>query len=117
MAYLKTGLLVTLVLCFASFRPFHHGWANYNQKDTLDYTGIIQEFSYENPHAIAKVKHKNKTWFVVLAPTSRMESRGVPVDKLTKGASIRVVGYPHKKIKTEMRAERIFVEGAKFELR
>lgn len=117
MTYLKTGLLVTLVLCFASFRPFHHGWANYNQKDTLDYTGIIQEFTYENPHATAKVKHKNKTWFVVLAPTSRMESRGVPVDKLTKGASLRVVGYPHKKIKTEMRAERIFVEGAKFELR
>lgn len=117
MVYLRNSLLVVFVLSFLSFRPLHHGWADYNQKDTLDYTGIVQEFTYENPHATARVKQKNKTWFVVLAPTSRMESRGVPIDQLKKGASVRVVGYPHKKIKGEMRAERIFVDGVKFELR
>ena len=117
MTYLKNCLPALFILLLFSYSPDHHGWANYNQKDTLDYTGVIEEFTYENPHATAKVKHRNKTWFVVLAPTSRMESRGVPVDKLKQGASLRVVGYPHKKIKNEMRAERIFVGGAKFELR
>ena len=117
MTYTRNSLLVMFVLCAISFSPLHHGWANYNQKDTLDYTGIVQEFTFENPHSTARVKNKNKTWFVVLAPTSRMQSREVPVDKLKKGASIRVVGYPHKKIKDEMRAERIFVDGVKFELR
>jgi hypothetical protein len=117
MTYLKICLLIMFVSGTLSFKPIHHGWADYNQTDTLDYTGTIQEFTYENPHATARVKQEKKTWFVVLAPTSRMESRGVPVDKLKKGASIRVVGYPHKKIKTEMRAERIYVDGTKYELR
>jgi len=105
-----------IVSCLA-FRAYHHGWANYDQSKTLDYTGTIESFKFENPHATARVKDKDKTWLVVLAPTSRMESRGVPTDKITKGSKLRVVGYPHKEIKDEMRAERIFVDGDKFELR
>jgi hypothetical protein len=109
-------MAIFLATTFA-FTPLHHGWSSYNQKKTLDYTGTIVSLKYENPHATARVKDKNKTWLVVLAPVSRMESRGVPKEKLVKGASIRVVGYPHKQIKDEMRAERIFVDGNKYELR
>jgi hypothetical protein len=36
---------------------------------------------------------------------------------IKKGSSLRVVGYPHKEIKDEMRAERIYVGDKKFELR
>jgi formylmethanofuran dehydrogenase subunit C len=36
---------------------------------------------------------------------------------LKKGATIQVVGYPHKEVGDEMRAERIFINGNKFELR
>jgi hypothetical protein len=84
-------VVVSIVLLAVSFKPFHHG--------------------------CARVKDKNKTWLVILAPTSRMESRGVPSDKIVKGSKLRVVGYPHKKIKDEMRAERIYVDNVKFELR
>lgn len=108
---------VSIFLLAVSFRPFHHGWANYDQKKTLDYTGTVEEFKLENPHASARVKDKNKTWLVILAPVSRMESRGVPSAKIVKGSKLRVVGYPHKTIKREMRAERIYVDNVKFELR
>jgi hypothetical protein len=115
----KWQLLVvaSLVLLAVSFKSFHHGWANYDQKKTLDYIGTVEEFKFENPHASAQVINKNKSWLVILAPTSRMESRGVPVDKIVKGSKLRVVGYPHKTVKDEMRAERIYVENEKFELR
>jgi hypothetical protein len=109
--------LAVLITTVSSFTLFHHGWANYDQTKTLDFTGTIESFKFENPHATARIKQENKTWFVVLAPTSRMESRGVPVDKLKKGTKVQVVGYPHKEIKDEMRAERIFVDGTKYELR
>jgi len=112
--FILAGLLFIVA---TSFSPDHHGWANYDQNKVLDFMGNIEEFTFENPHATAKVNDKKKTWFVVLAPTSRMQSRGVPVDKLKKGSSLRVVGYPHKEIKNEMRAERIFVDEDKFELR
>jgi hypothetical protein len=111
---LVLAISVFFALCFT---VLHHGWANYDQNKVLDYTGVIKESKYESPHALIKVKDKKKTWLVYLAPPSRMESRGVPLDGLEKGKSIRVVGYPHKEIKDEMRAERIFINGAKYELR
>jgi hypothetical protein len=46
-----------------------------------------------------------------------MEARGVSAGMLKEGSTIRVVGYPHKKIKDEMRAERIFINDTKYELR
>ena len=117
MIYLKSiCLLLTIVVCSA-FEPLHHGWANYDQEKTLDYKGTVQELVYENPHATAKVKDKNKVWTVILAPLTRMEARGLTADMIKKGTTIQVVGYPHKEIKDEMRAERIFVDGNKYELR
>ena len=46
-----------------------------------------------------------------------MTDRGLTEDMIQKGTEVRIVGYPHKTIKTEMRAERIYVEGEKYELR
>lgn len=117
MTYLKSICSMIIFLACMAFNPFHHGWSNYDQNKTLDYKGVIQESLYENPHASAKVKHRNKVWTVILAPVSRMEARGVTADMIKKGKTIQVVGYPHKEIKDEMRAERIFVDGTKYELR
>ena len=117
MAYLKnTSLLFTFLLCM-SFTSFHHGWANYNQEVVLDFKTTIEESVYENPHALAKVNYKKKLWTVYLAPTSRMTDRGLSADMIKKGSGVRIVGYPHKTIKTEMRAERIYIGDKKFELR
>ena len=117
MALLRNSIVVVLFCLCASFTVYHHGWADYDQEKALDYTGTVQEFTVVNPHAIAKVKEGKKTWTVVLAPTSRMQERGVPTDKLVKGNQVRVVGYPHKEVKDEMRAERIFIGNQKYELR
>ncbi|HKH62489.1 MAG TPA: DUF6152 family protein [Flavitalea sp.] len=117
MTYIKSICLVIAILVCSAFEPLHHGWANYDQEKTLDYKGTVQKLIYENPHATAKVKEKNKVWTVILAPLTRMEARGLNADMIKKGSTIQVVGYPHKEIKDEMRAERIFVNGEKYELR
>jgi hypothetical protein len=117
MIYLKNICLAMSLLFSVAFNPYHHGWANYDQEKTLDYKGTIQELAYENPHATAKVLQGKKVWTVILAPVTRMEARGVTADMIKKGTSVQVVGYPHKEIKDEMRAERIFVNGTKYELR
>ena len=64
-----------------------------------------------------KLEVEKKTWTVVLAPPSRMESRGLTKDLLKVGATASVVGYPHLKIKDEMRAERIIIDDKTTELR
>lgn len=117
MKYIKHLAVIATLLCCLSFAVFHHGWSSYDQTKTLDYKGTVQELKYENPHALATVKDKDKTWTVYLAPISRMEARGLNADMIKKGSTIRVVGYPHKEVKDEMRAERIYVGDKKFELR
>lgn len=112
----KIAAAALLIGCM-SFGVRHHGWSSYDQTKTLDYKGVIQTLKYENPHALATVKDKDKTWTVYLAPITRMEARGLNADMIAKGKTIRVVGYPHKEVKDEMRAERIYVGENKYELR
>ena len=117
MNHLKNiSLAIVCLLCF-SFTAFHHGWADYDQKKVLDFKTTIEESIYENPHALLKVKYNKQIWTVYLAPTSRMTTRGLTSDMIKKGAAVRLVAYPHKTKKTEMRAERIFVDSVKYELR
>jgi hypothetical protein len=106
-----------IILSFFSFVPLHHGWSNYDQTKTLNFTGKILEAGYESPHGMIKLEVKKKTWTVVLAPPTRMESRGLTKDMLKVGATATVVGYPHLKVKDEMRAERITIDNKTTELR
>lgn len=94
----------------------HHGWSSYQEKP-LTVDGTITASTYANPHGTAKVEVDGKTWEVVLAPTSRMQSRGLTEAMLQKGTKARIVGYAHKTISTEMRAERITIDGKTVELR
>jgi hypothetical protein len=113
----KQGALLLTVVSLFSFAPFHHGWSSYDQTKTLNFTGKILETGYESPHGMIKLEVKKKTWTVVLAPPSRMESRGLTKDMLKVGATATVVGYPHLKVKDEMRAERITIGDKTTELR
>lgn len=117
MAYLKNTSLALAVLLMVSFTVLHHGWSEYDQTKPLDFKTTIEESIYENPHVLAKVKYKKELITVFLAPTSRMTDRGLTADMIKKGTKVQLVAYPHKTDKNEMRAERIFVDGKKYELR
>src|SRR5687768_11440328 len=106
----KQFALLFIILSLFSFAPSHHGWSSYDQTKTLKFTGKILEMGYDNPHGMIKLQVEKKKWTVILAPPSRMESRGLTKDMLKVGATASVVGYPHLKIKDEMRAERITID-------
>ena len=96
----------------------HHGWSGYDANQTLDLTGTITAAGYEHPHGFIELEVPGKkVWFVVLAPPSRMENRGLPKGMLKPGTSATVVGYPSRNDPREMRAERITIEGKTVELR
>ena len=95
----------------------HHGWSEYDSTKTLNLTGVIKESGYEHPHGHVRLETPDKTWNVVLAPPSRMQSRGLPADALKPGRQATVVGYPNRNKPEEMRAERIVTNGKTVELR
>jgi hypothetical protein len=97
----------------------HHGWSEYDEKTPLTVAGTITESSYTNPHGTIKLRATDggKVWGVVLAPVSRMQTRGLTEVMLKPGTVVTVLGYQHRKVATEMRAENITVDKKKIELR
>ncbi len=94
----------------------HHGWSGY-ETEIRKVSGVIDSSSYSNPHASIRLKTPEKTWVVVLAPPSRMSNRGLTEEMLKAGKTVSVEGYAHKANTTEMRAERISIDGKSVELR
>jgi hypothetical protein len=95
----------------------HHGWSEYDSAKTLKLTGEIVESGYEHPHGFIRLAAPGKTWFVVLAPPSRMQNRGLQRDMLKPGGKVSVEGYANRSKPEEMRAERITAGGKTVELR
>jgi hypothetical protein len=115
---LTTALLLTPAAL--QFALAHHGWTGYDEQKTLTLTGVIREMGYENPHGYVNLQiddGKGKTWHAVLAPPSRMQTRGLAKEMLKVGSTATVVGYPNRTNPGELRAERITVEGKTTELR
>ena len=95
----------------------HHGWGSYDAVNPVTVEGPILTSKFENPHATITVRGKDKVWTVILAPPSRMITRGA-LEKLVKvGNTISAYGYPSTAEKDEMRAERIKTAGKTIEMR
>ena len=95
----------------------HHGWSGYDSTRELTLTGVIREAGYEHPHGHVRLEVSGKVWSVVLAPPTRMDRRGLPASMLRVGVTATVVGYPHRSVADELRAERITIDGKTVALR
>jgi len=94
----------------------HHGWTGYSE-EMQKLSGVIEQANYGNPHGSIQLKTGDKSWEVILAPPSRMTTRGLTQDMLKVGATATVEGYQSKTDEKEMRAERITIAGKTVELR
>lgn len=104
-----------LLLPVAAFA--HHGWSSYDADKTIKVSAPVSGVTWGNPHGTAKVAYQGKTWDVVLAPTTRMQARGLTQDMLVKAKSVTLEGYPRTDGTAEMRIERVTVGDKTVELR
>lgn len=109
--------IAMLTLLLAAQASAHHGWSEYNADQPLQLSGTIEESGYTHPHGYVRLKTADKTWLVVLAPPTRMQSRGLPNAALAKGNTATVVGYQNRTKPEELRAERITIGEKTTELR
>lgn len=113
----KPLVILAIAALLTGSAAAHHGWGSYDASKPVTVTGPILTSKYENPHATLTVRGSDKVWTVILAPTSRMTSRGAPTDFIAVGKTVAAYGYPSTVEKDEMRAERITVDGKAIELR
>jgi uncharacterized protein DUF6152 len=110
------GLAAAMVLIAAPAFA-HHGWSEYDSNKPVKLSGTVTEISYTYPHATVRLEVDGKRWLAVLAPPSRMSSRGIGGSDIKIGAQATVEGYPNREDASEMRAERITLDGKVYELR
>lgn len=113
--FLKSAALLTFVIAAPALA--HHGWSSYDATKTIRVTAPLSQVSWANPHGTAQVVWQKKPWRVVLAPTARMEARGLTRVMLASGKPVTLVGYPRRDGTAEMRIERVLAEGKTVELR
>ena len=95
----------------------HHGWSSYDETKPITLTGTFTELNWTNPHGTAKMRWQGETWDIILAPTGRMEARGLTEAEIAPGRKIGLTGYARRDGAAEMRIERIMVNGKTVELR
>jgi len=108
---------VGLALVLPAAASAHHGWGSYDAATTLRITGPLSNVEWRSPHGMAKIDYEGRTWDVVLAPTNRMEARGLTQAMLAPGTEVTLEGYPKSDGTAEMRIERITAAGKTVELR
>lgn len=109
------GLLLACTLAVPALA--HHGWGSYDADKVMRFDAALIEVHYRNPHAEVTVEHERQRWNAVLAPVSRMTTRGLPDGALAVGKTITIEGYPRSDGTRELRAERVVVDGKTIELR
>lgn len=109
--------LFACALFLSSAASAHHGWSRYDSQRPLTLTGTIVAMSYEQPHGTIEIEAEKKRWEVILAPPTRMQSRGLTREMLDSGTPVSVAGFPHRTDSDEMRAESITVAGKTIQLR
>jgi hypothetical protein len=112
-------LTTTAVLLAATTVPAlaHHGWGSYDSATVLTLSAPIVESNYAFPHSDIVIEAEGQLWHVILAPPSRMETRGIAPEELAVGAEVTVVGYPSTVEEGELRAETITLNGRTVQLR
>jgi hypothetical protein len=114
---IRACMIATVSLVLAAPAAAHHGWGSYDSGTVLKFQSAIVEIKYENPHGEIVVRYQGKNWTITLAPPFRMQNRNLPREKLIVGKVVGVEGYPSRVNAGELRAERITVDGAVYELR
>jgi hypothetical protein len=113
------ALLGLLALIALSATPAfaHHGWSEYDSSKPVKLSGTVTRISYAYPHATVNLDVAGKVWLAILAPPSRLSSRGLGNGDIKVGAQATVEGYPSRDDAAQMRAQRITLDGRVYELR
>jgi len=95
----------------------HHGWGGFDSSKVLDHTGPVARSTYANPHGTLFMVKDGEELTIELAPTSRMQARGLAEADVAAGKTVRVYAYQNRGNPKVYRAEWVEIAGRRVELR
>jgi hypothetical protein len=94
----------------------HHGWT-WAEDVNSELNGVIVAAKLGNPHGELTLEVGGARWTVEVGQPWRNERAGLKDDMLVKGVKLIVAGHRHVDPKKRIfKAERIFIDGRKFDL-
>ncbi|MCB4821942.1 DUF6152 family protein [Roseicella aerolata] len=113
----RFALAGILFLAIAPAALAHHGWSSFDREKVLDLTAPVIRSTYANPHGLLLLARDGVELTIELAPTSRLQARGLAPEDIAPGRVVRVHAYESTGNPRLFRAEWIEVEGRRIELR
>jgi hypothetical protein len=95
----------------------HHGWGGFDRSKVLDHSGPVARSTYANPHGTLFMAKDGQELTIELAPTSRMQARGLSAEDIAPGRTVRVYAYQNRGNPLVYRAEWVEAAGKRIELR
>jgi hypothetical protein len=95
----------------------HHGWGGFDTSKVLDHSGPVARSTYANPHGTLILMKDGEELVIELAPTSRMQARGLSAEDIAPGKTVRVYAYQNRGNSKVFRAEWVEVSGRRVQLR
>lgn len=105
-----------LALGASSAALAHHGWT-WAEDVNSELTGVVVAAKLGNPHGELTLDVAGAKWTVEVGQPWRNERAGLKDDMLAKGVKLTVAGHKHIDPKKRVfKAERVFIDGKKFDL-
>jgi hypothetical protein len=111
-------LVVCAAIATAASMPAiaHHGWA-WAEDGNSELAGVIVAAKLGNPHGELTLDVSGAKWIVEVGQPWRNERAGLKDEMLVKGVKLTVAGHRHIDPKKRVfKAERVFIDGKKFDL-
>ncbi|QCB44594.1 DUF6152 family protein [Hydrogenophaga sp. PAMC20947] len=94
----------------------HHGW-RWTDDGQFELTARVEKATLGNPHGVLIMDAEGSKWEVEVGQPWRNEQAGLSDSMLAKGATLTIVGKRSADAKEQrMKAERIIIDGQKFDL-
>jgi hypothetical protein len=110
------GALLALALTGPLPAAAHHGW-EWAEGNNSELSGTVVAAKLGNPHGELTLDVGGTSWIVEVGQPWRNEKAGLKDEMLAKGAKLTVSGHKHVDPKKRIfKAERIIIDGRKFDL-
>lgn len=109
-----TGILLMGACLNMAFA--HHGW-RWTEDGQFELTARVEKAVLGNPHGVLTMDADGSKWLVEVGQPWRNEQAGLSDAMFAKGATLTIVGERSADMKEQrMKAERIIIDGKKFDL-
>jgi hypothetical protein len=110
------GLAATVVAAAVPSAWAHHGW-RWTADGNFELTGIIKSADLGNPHGVLTVDADGEEWTVEVGQPWRNERAGLTDEMLAPGVELTASGHrAADEAEYLMKAERIFIDGNRYDL-